>query len=228
MKPIKMISLIMVAILTTACTTTKPSQEKWQPAYKIQAGINKGGIVENTQFDDMEKTPVDAYSGATSIGANTGIHVSLPTGKNNIETGIDLMYNRQYFKYQDNTNQFTGTSTMDIYQVMFPVVYSIVFFKNIQAGGLFQVKVGYLAQLNFLHQVKKSGTTPQYDKNLYSGGFTAGIASTPIKLKNGNMLGCYFDVYRGGQIYKDFYNKTSYEEPGSSFIKTGIIYHFGK
>lgn len=220
--------IFITALILTGCSSTKTVEKKWQPTYKIQAGINKGGIVENTQFENLEEIPVDAYSGATSLGINAGAHISLPVGKNSIESGLDLMLNLQRFEYQDEANQYEGTRQLNTYQIMFPVVYNIGFFKNIQPGGLFQFKVGYLAQLNFLHQVKKTGNTPQYDKNLYSGGFTAGIASTPFELNNGNMLGFYFDVYRGGQIYKDFYNKSSYEEPGSGFIKTGIIYHFGK
>jgi len=221
-------TIFIIALMISGCSSTKMADKKWQPTYRIQAGINKGGIVENTEFENSKEIPVYAYSGATSLGANAGAHISLPVGKNSIESGLDFMLNQQKFEYHDEANQYKGTSQIMTYQIMFPVVYSIGFFKNIQPGGLFQVKVGYLAQLNFLHQVKKSGSTPQYDNNSYSGGFTAGIASTPFKLKNGNMLGFYFDVYRGGQVYKDFYNKTSYEEPGSAFIKTGIIYHFGK
>jgi hypothetical protein len=37
-------------------------------------------------------------------------------------------------------------------------------------------------------------------------------------------LGLYLDAYRGGQIYEDFYNLSSFEMPGSSFYKLGVIY----
>lgn len=226
MKKIEALIILILGMIIAGCSSTRISEKKWRPTYRIQAGVNKGGIVENTQFEASEEIIVDAYSGATRLGAHAGGHVLLPVGNNCIETGADLMFNHQKFTYNDHNNQFTGKQTFNLFQAMFPVVYNVGIYRKIHPDGLIQLKFGYLGQLNFLQQTNSIGTTPEHGINTYSGGVTIGVTSTPFVLQNGSKLGIYFDVYRGGQILKDFYNKANYEEPGSSFIKTGLIYQF--
>lgn len=53
-----------------------------------------------------------------------------------------------------------------------------------------------------------------------------GISAYPVRFGNGSKLGIYIDVYRGSQIYEDYYNQKVFETPGSSFVKGGIWYRF--
>jgi hypothetical protein len=72
----------------------------------------------------------------------------------------------------------------------------------------------------------ESGNLPDYTINKWSNGFVFGIASTPFQLPNGARAGLFVEAYRGGQIFEDPYNLSSFEMPGSSFAKFGIIYKF--
>jgi hypothetical protein len=183
--------------------------------------------VENTDLTELENAEVDAYSGATSLGAHAGARIQLPVRKNSFESGVDLVYGHQKFTYNDNHNGFIGERNINLYQVMIPLVYNIGIYRKYQPDGLFQIKLGYQMELNFPSTTNEGGALPDYQINTFSSGPTFGLSSTPVTLKNGNKIGMYVDVYRGTQIYKDFYNKSTFEEPGSSFIKAGVIYHFG-
>ena len=199
---------------------------KWSPIYRIQAGTNKGGIVENTDLTLIDNTEADAFTGATSRGVNASGKVMLPLKRNYIETGIDLMYNRQTFSYKDAVNGFTGERRLGVTQFMLPLTYSIALFRENHPGGLFQVKFGYTAQINLFSISDGNGNMPGYSTNSFSNGATIGFSATPYRFENGARLGLFLDVYRGTRAYEDFYNRTDFEMPGTSYIKYGIIYQF--
>jgi len=78
-------------------------------------------------------------------------------------------------------------------------------------------------QYNLLNTTDTGLNLPAYSYKHWSNGVTLGFSTVPIQLNNGASLGVYFDMYRGGRIYKDFYNSDSYIMPGSGFMKFGLI-----
>lgn len=219
----------MIFLLISCASTNKMSQtedEKWKPDFRVQAGINHGGIVENTDMSEIENVEVDAFSGATKTGFNAGIHTLLPIKRNNIEIGVDYMQNNQTFTYKDVLNAFNGEREVKTSQFIVPLTYNIGVLRKKYSEGLFQIKIGYVFQFNSFNISDKSPNLPAYTTNNLSSGLTLGLATTPITLMNDTKLGCFFDIYRGSQVYDDFYNKSTFEMPGSSYFKAGVIYQF--
>jgi hypothetical protein len=219
----------LVAIpLFMGCATPNLTTERnpWKPIYRAQLGINKGGVVENTDFSAIPNMQVDAFSGATSKGVNASGKVILPLKRNTIETGIDLMHNSQTFTYNDAANGFNGERKLGVTQLMMPITYSFSFFRKNNPEGFLQIKLGYAAQINLISISDGTGNIPNYSTSPFSNGATLGFSIIPFRLENGAKLGFYVDGYRGTQAYEDFYNRTEFEMPGTAFIKYGIIYQF--
>jgi hypothetical protein len=222
-------SLCLFAI--NSCSTSQQTNTGRSLKFSILAGANKGGITENT---DMTVVPcaeappeatVDAFSGATYTGINVALHVNKPLKYNQIESGIDFMFNQQTFNYIDAGNKYIGVRDLNVSQIMIPLTYNFVLFRKLLPHTGIQLKFGYLVQLNFISG-SSTGILPDYSINRWSNGATFGISAVPFQFKGGRKLGVYFDAYRGTQIYKDFYNQTSFEMPGSSFMKFGLKYQF--
>jgi hypothetical protein len=225
----KIITAVVISVfLLMGCVSqqTIKDNKKWSAIYRIQAGTNKGGIVENTDMTVVGNAGIDAFTGATRKGVNASGKVMLPLKWNFVETGIDLMHNSQTFAYNDAANGFIGERKLGVTQFMLPITYSIGFFRENHPEGLFQVKFGYCAQLNLLSISDGYGNMPGYSTNSFSNGATFGFSTTPFRLNNGARLGLFADAYRGTRLYEDFYNRTGFEIPGTSFIKYGIIYQF--
>ena len=216
-------SLCLFAI--NSCSTSQQTNTDRSLQFSIQAGANKGGITENTDMTVVPgaETTVDAFSGATNYGINTGIHVTKPLKYNKVESGIDYMYNLQTFTYNDAANNYSGIRELKVSQIMIPLTYNFVLFRNLLPEADIQLKLGYAGQLNFVSE-SGTGTLPDYSIKPWSNGATFGISAFPVQLKNGSKLGFYFDAYRGTQVYEDFYNQKSFEMPGSSFMKFGFKY----
>jgi len=214
-------------LFLTGCNISKQG-DALHPYYRVQAGLNKGGITENTDLTKTTDIQPDAFSGATKTGLNASSHVVLPLKRNAIESGIDFMYNSQTFTLNDVTNGYKGTRKIGTSQFMVPLTYNLGFFKKNNPLGSLQIKIGYLMQFNMFSVTNNGTSLTDYSTKGFSNGITAGISATPFKFENGNRLGFYFDGYRGSKIYDDFYNRSIYEMPGSSFMKFGIIYQFGR
>lgn len=218
---------ILTILVIGSCTATDKAQRKLK--FSVQAGINQGGITENTDLTivpDAEPTPeatIDAYSGATHMGANVGMHVNKPLKYGEIESGLDYMYNSQTFTYADQGNMYIGSRDLSVHQLMIPLTYNFELFEKALPNAGIQLKIGYLGQLNFVNS-NGVGILPSYSINRFSNGGIFGISAYPFRFANGSKLGFYVDAYRGTQIYKDFYNQDSFEMPGSSFVKGGIRY----
>ncbi|MEA4840257.1 MAG: hypothetical protein VB110_04535 [Bacteroidales bacterium] len=225
----KNIFLIFLLMVGPACSNTSKlstKKGKWKPLLQVQAGINKGGIAENTDFTSSPEIPVDGFTGATKIGKNIGAHVLFPVGKNAFETGIDFMYNPQTFTYNDAENGYFGKRDIGVSQFLFPVTYNIGIFKLKNNQSLLYLKLGYVLELNLLSVDDSGINLPAYSYKYRSSGMAFGISTTAIKLGNGAHLGFYIDGYRGSKIFNDFYNTDAYENPGSSYYKLGLIYQF--
>jgi hypothetical protein len=219
---------LAAALTVMGCSTSNvtSTQTKWTPTYRMQAGLNKGGITENTDLTVVPNAQVDAYSGATKTGMNMGARVILPVKRNAFETGVDYMFNSQTFTYRDAANGFSGTRKLGVSQIMVPVTYSIGLFRKNHAEGLFQLKVGYMAQLNLFSVSNGNGNLPSFSTKPFSNGAIVGLSATPLRLSNGAKLGFYIEGYRGSRAYEDFYNRREFEMPGTSFVKYGVIYQF--
>lgn len=217
-----------LSILFLAGCNISKQGDALHPYYRIQAGLNKGGITENTDFTKTTDIQPDAFSGATKTGFNASGHVVFPLKRNAIESGVDYMYNNQTFTLNDAANGYNGTRKIGTSQFMVPLTYNFGFFKKNNPLGSLQVKVGYLMQFNTFSITNNGASLTDYSTKGFSSGITAGVSATPFKFENGSRLGFYFDGYRGTKIYDDFYNRSTYEMPGSSFMKFGIIYQFGK
>lgn len=223
----RVISGFAFLLIISACAVTDKNHQGVK--FCVQAGANKGGITENT---DMTVVPgaevppeatVDAFSGATHTGINAGIHVNKPLKYNQAESGIDYMYNQQTFTYVDAGNRYIGVREFKVSQIMIPLTYNFVLFRKLAPKADIQIKLGYTGQLNFV-SVSSTGILPDYTIKPWSNGVTFGFSAFPVQFKNGNKLGFYLDAYRGTQVYEDYYNQTSFDMPGSSFIKFGLKY----
>ena len=220
---------IFVLLLIHSCTSTEKSQRNIK--YSFQVGINKGGITENTDLsivpnaDPTLESTVDAYSGATNTGVNTGFRINKPLLLGELESGLDYMYNHQVFSYADRGNFFLGVRKFHVNQCMIPLTYNFILFKKWLPATEMQIKIGYIAQVNFINS-SGVGVLPSYTLDNWSNGITLGFSTYLINFKNGSKLGLYVDGYRGTRIYTDYYNQRSFEMPGSSFMKAGLKYRF--
>jgi hypothetical protein len=226
---LRLLTGLVVTLIMSACAVTDKSERGVK--LSIQAGINQGGITENTDLTvvpNAEPTPeatIDAYSGATSMGANVGLHANKPLKFGEIETGLDYMYNHQEFTYADAGNMYIGTRDFSVSQLMIPLTYNVELFEKWLPSAEIQVKFGYMAQLNVV-SASGTGILPEYSINRWSNGGVFGISAYPFRFPDGSKLGFYLDAYRGTQIYKDYYNQEQFEMPGSSFVKGGLRYRF--
>ena len=230
-KSINILKLSLLIVVINSCSVSNKTFKDNRLRLSVQAGSNLGGITENTDLSVVPgvKVPieatVDAFSGETNVGINIGIHASKPLKRNQVESGIDYMYNQQSFKYTDAGNMYIGIRELKVSQIMLPLTYNFVLFKRFLPDAEIQLKVGYLGQLNFV-STSSTGILPDYSINRWSNGATFGISAFPVHFNSGSKLGIYVDGYRGTQIYEDYYNQASYEMPGSSFIKFGLKYQF--
>lgn len=195
----------------------------------FQAGSNFGGITENTDMSQVPgvKVPVeatvDAFSGASFPGFNAGLHFNHPLKKDQVETGLDYMYNYQEFIYIDAGNKYIGVRELHVSQFMIPLTYNFNLFRNTFHDAEIQLKAGLFGQANLVTG-RGTGILPDYSVTPFSAGLTLGFSFMPFHFRNGNKLGIYCDAYRGSQVYNDYYNQPDFDMPGSSFIKFGLKY----
>ena len=232
MKNFKNMFVILTTVLAASCVSTNKISDTKKYHYSVQAGFNHGGITENT---DMTVVPnaiapaeatVDAFSGATQIRYNAGIHINRHLKRNQVEAGIDYMYNYQSFNYTDAGNFYFGVRRIQLSQIMLPLSYNFVLFRSLAPGADIQLKVGAIGQFNFISANDVGISLPGWSVNPWSAGLTCGISAYPIQFNNGSKLGFYFDMYRGSQNYEDYYNQDTFEMPGSSFLKGGLSFKF--
>jgi len=226
------LSLLLPLLYSCAESMKLSNRNREQIKMSVSAGANRGGITENT---DMSAIPgvvvppeasVDAFTGSTQTGYNAGLHFSKGFGIGDLETGIEIMHNNQTFNYIDAGNFYSGVRRIGLTQVMIPLTYNFNFLEDQNGGAILALKAGLIGQTNFA-KVKDSGIRlPDHYITRNSFGFTLGVSAFPVSFKNGSSLGAYIDIYRGSIIYEDLYNPKESEIPGSSFIRTGLIYRF--
>ncbi|HEX2935723.1 MAG TPA: outer membrane beta-barrel protein [Bacteroidales bacterium] len=220
------IILLSILVAIGGCAGSKSSSEARKIRFGVEAGPNSGGIVENTKMADIAGAPVDGFSGATSMGFHTGGHALLPVGRNDIQAGVMYLYSPQKFTYNDPVHGYAGSRDLRLSQVIVPVTYNFNLFTRKFIPGTLSLKVGGAIEYNMLSVTNNGLNLTDYSTNKISAGITLGIAAMPFRFSNNACLGFGFDMYKGGQIFDDFYNRPEFAMPSSSYMKFSVIYQF--
>lgn len=222
---IELKKIMLICLLFSSCITQKQMENKRDVNFKVLVGLNKGGIVENTDLSLVENTQPDAFTGATKTGFNVGANVDFPLIRNNIETGLNIITNRQIFTYNDLENNYAGRRNFTVSQIRVPVSYNIHFLKQKYPDGLFQLKLGYSLGYSIINVQDKSTTLPTYSLNRFLGGVLLGLNIIPVTFRNNSKLGFNVELFRAfNPAYKDFYNVG--KMPGLSYFKFCVLYIF--
>lgn len=211
---------LIIPVLLLSCST---GQQTTKTHFSVIAGINKGGITENTDMPAVGKEP-DAFTGATKSGYHAGIRASQRFGNVDIESGFDFMNNRQTLRYNDAGSGFAGTRDMCVNQVNVPLILGIYLFPGKLPKTGLRLSAGYLTQFNHLF-TEDNGSLPDYTLNKRSSGATLSLQGNLLTENGKPRLGLYGTVYRGSRIFTDPYNPAEAETPGSSFAAIGLKFY---
>jgi len=142
----------MSLISLSACVPLHNAQENQSHKIRlaIEAGPNKGGIVENTDMSYISGAGVDAFSGATRIGGHVGAYSKLAIGKNDLQFGINYMFSPQTFYYHDSSLGYEGCRKIYLSQFITPFTYNFNLFSNAQTPGLVSLKIGAVLPLSII------------------------------------------------------------------------------
>jgi hypothetical protein len=218
---------LVALIVLSGCASSRKATEAYQNRkvkFGVEAGANKGGIVENTDLSKIEGTPVDGFTGATSLGFHAGAHATLPVGRNDLQAGISYLFSPQTFTYNDAVHGYFGTRKISLSQLTIPVTYNINLFKGSLAPGTVALKFGGVLEYNLPSITDEGSSLTDYSIKPLSGGVTLGISTLPFRFNDGSRMGLSFDLYKGTQIFDDLYNRKAFEMPTSSYMKLSIIY----
>jgi len=224
-------------IVLTGCASSRKVSEAYQNRkvkFGVEAGANNGGIVENTDLSKVEGATVDGlsgatadgFTGATSMGFHAGAHAIIPVGRNDVQAGITYFYSPQKFTYNDAVTGYFGTREISLSQLVVPVTYNINLFKRRLDPGTLSLKLGGALEYNIPSIRDEGSNLTDYSIKKISGGVTLGISTMPFRFSDQSRLGLSFDIYKGTQIFDDFYNRAEYEMPTSSYMKLSVIYQF--
>ncbi|HNW51471.1 MAG TPA: hypothetical protein PKH79_10335 [Prolixibacteraceae bacterium] len=220
---------LVALIVLTGCVSSRKVSEAYQNRkvkFGAEVGANTGGIVENTDLSKVEGAPLDGFTGATSMGFHAGGHAVIPVGRNDVQAGLSYFYSPQKFTYNDAVNGYFGTRKISLSQLVVPVTYNINLFKRRFDPGTLSLKLGGALEYNMPSISDEGSLLTDYSIKKISGGVALGISAMPFRFSDQSRLGVSFDVYKGTQIFDDFYNLAEYEMPTSSYMKLSVIYQF--
>ncbi len=222
-------AILMLLLTLMACTGSRQLAGDYRDReirFGIEAGLNTGGIVENTDMTVVENAAPDAFSGATRAGFHAGGHVTLPVGNNDLQLGIDYIHSPQTFTYNDEFSNNYGIREIALSQFVMPVTYNVNLLKSKFRPGTLCLKLGGALEYNFTSVEDNGSLLPGYSIKPFSAGFTLGVSALPVVLKNNARLGLSFDIYKGTRIFEDPYNLSEFAMPSSSYMKLSLIYQF--
>jgi len=229
-KVMKTQSFLFVALIALAgCASSQKATEAYQNRkikFGVEAGANHGGIVDNKDLQLVDNMPVDGFSGATKIGFHAGGHATIPIGRNDLQAGVSYMFSPQKFTYNDAIHGYFGKRQISLSQLIIPVTYNVNLFKKRLDPGTVALKFGGALENNLPSIADKGSNLTDYSIKPFSGGATLGLSTLPFRFKDGSRMGLSFDLYKGSQIFEDFYNKKEYPMPTSSYMKFSLIYQF--
>ncbi len=213
---------MLMILLISSCSGSQ-ELKKPGPSWKMVAGGTHGGIIENTDLDLIQPISPDAFSGATRVGVQAGVHYEYPLRRISLEAGMDYFVNSQVFTYQDDFPRFYGTRNLVTSQIRFPLAVNFRFFKRVQEDGLLQIRLGLSTGLVFYGLKDHGEQLPSYTSYLFSMGPLLGADLFPFHFESGSALGFSFELSRSFQkAYDDYYQVG--EMPGASYLKFGLVY----
>jgi hypothetical protein len=138
-------TVLIVSMFCGACSTHKTATDVGKSNkfnYSLQAGVNKGGMTENTNMADVAGAGIDAFSGATRSGFNVGARIAYPMRSIAFEAGLDFMNNGQTFTWKDPVPGYKGIRKFSTNQFLIPTTINFGLFTRNQKDGLIQDKTG--------------------------------------------------------------------------------------
>ena len=227
MKKKEMCILALMLFVMMGCaphSSVQRSEKETKTELRVYTGINQGGITENTDMEASEELQVDGFTGATRLGVHLGARAVVPLGRQQLETGLEGIYHNQTFTYEDPLNGLEGERQIRNFQLMVPLTYNIGIFRKHAAEGVLNLKLGWTLQYN-IPVIRDQGLSlPDYTIRRFSNGPVLGLETRSFPLGEGMGLALNFELYRGSQIYQDLYNQSSFEMPGSSYFKAGVVF----
>ncbi len=215
-------SFMMLILALTSCSVTKKTT-KPPPSFRINAGIQKGGIIANTDFTTLENTPPDGFTGANSKGIHAAIHYEYFTSFVSFETGLDLLWNKQTFNYSDIGNNYVGVRQLFTTQFRVPLFVNMRFLKGKNPEGMMKFKLGISPGLSMINQLSAEGSLPDYSTSSFSLGPAMAIELSPFRINEKYNPGLYFGLFRSAQaVYNDFYQVG--DMPALSYMTFGITW----
>jgi hypothetical protein len=221
--------LLAIALLVAGCSTGQKLASKkcyYSHDIRLLAGINIDAFAVEGNSPSFDINDKNASSEEIKVGVAIGVHDVIPLGRNAIETGLDYAYSPQRLFYDNKMYEYNGYRYVRTSQLMVPITYNFGLFKKIAPEGFIELKIGYLAQLNFVSEGPTSGTIPGYSTNRFSNGLIFGLSAIPIKFKNQSRMGLFADAYYGTHLFKDIYSPQKSEWHYSAFCRFGIVYQF--
>jgi hypothetical protein len=215
---------ILLASLFWGCSVTDEVARLPKNNFYVGVGLAHGGIIENTNMEVTGTTPPDSYSGATKVGISATGSYERMVRNHAIEVTAMAMVNGQEFTYTDAIHGFNGKRNLVTTQLRFPITYNITLFRNSAYQPLVQLKVGMAPGFSVINVIDNVQGLPAYSINSFSNGAVFGFRVVPMVLKNQARLGFGIDMFRGGQIYNDFYQQG--DMPGSSYANFSVVYQF--
>lgn len=217
---------VILTVLLSACSVASRTSEglyRLDSRLSVQAGGGYGGIVENTHMTIVENAPIDAFSGATALGWQAGMHYLFPLGMHSGETGLDVFRNAQEFRYNDPVNFYTGQRYLKTWQIRLPLTYTWSLYRKYRRSGWLQVRTGLSAGYTFLQVEDSNADLPPYTVKPFTIGPLLGCTLQPFHFKGNAALGFNVEVFRSFlPTYEDYYNIG--EMPSLSYFRFGVSY----
>ncbi|MBK9292645.1 MAG: hypothetical protein IPM52_13625 [Bacteroidetes bacterium] len=207
-------------VLLLSCSA---GQQTTKTRISAVAGINLGGMTENTDMSALDKQ-ADAYTGATRAGFHAGLRAAQSLGPVEFETGAELMNNRQHFTYHDADWGYEGRRDISLNQLNIPFTIGFPVLPGLLPQAGLRISAGYLLQFNHLHAVEH-GLLPDYSINKRSSGATLSFQGNLLNENGKPRIGLYGSLYRGSRVFTDPYNPTDAEMPGTSFGAIGLRFY---
>lgn len=216
----KRIIILLIPTLLLSCST---GQQATRNTISVHAGLNSGGITENTDLISVGKQP-DAFSGATKTSYHAGLRATQSIGIVELESGSDFMQHRQTLTYSDEKAGYNGNRRIVLNQLNVPVTIGVPLFRKQFPNTNLKLSAGYLMQFNHLFH-DDLGTLPEFTLSKQSSGATLSVQANLLTAYGKPRIGLYGMLYRGSRIYTDPYNPLGSETPGSSFAAIGLKFY---
>ena len=196
MKKLSILYIVLLLLAMTSCSFTQRAREsKPDPSLRLYGGIQEGGIIENTDLSTIGDISPDAFSGATYAGFHSGIHYEYFTRAFSIETGLDVIGNKQSFIYSDIINNHMGERQLFSTQLRVPLTVNFRLLKRKNPEGIVKFKLGISPGISMIKQLSTEGALPDYSTGTFTLGPAMAIELSPFKINNTYNPGIYFGLF---------------------------------